>query len=78
MLILICAAVIFGINALRKSDFKKESTHKFSDGQKARFRRILPTKKEERATFVDVVFLSLMVLVCQFFVYFVNYFITVL
>ena len=78
VLILILAAVIFGISTLRKSDYIRDRPHKFSDTQIRRVRTILPTKKEGRVAFADVVFLSLMVLVCQFFVYFVNYFIAVL
>jgi protease PrsW len=78
VLTLICAAVLLGIRALRKSAFLRDREHKFSKGQKVRLRRLLLTKKNDRATFGDVVFLSLIVLVCQFFVYFLNYFITVL
>lgn len=78
VLFLVLVVIFIGWKSLRKSVFKREILEKLPERKRNRLKEILLTSKEEKITFSYVFLLGILIIVCQFFVYFISYIISIL
>jgi RsiW-degrading membrane proteinase PrsW (M82 family) len=78
ILILVMIVILIGRKSLRKSVFKKEILESLTERKRNKLMEILAASKQEKVTFGYVVFLGMLILVYQLFVFFMTYIISIL
>jgi RsiW-degrading membrane proteinase PrsW (M82 family) len=78
VLILVMIVILIGRKSLRKSVFKKEILESLIERKRNRLMDILSASKQEKVTFGYVIFLGLLILAYQLFVFFMTYIISIL
>ena len=78
VMFLVLLVVFIGWKSLRKSVFKREILEKLPERKRNRLKEILLVSKEEKITFGYVFLLGILIIVCQFFVHFISYMISIL
>lgn len=78
VLILVMIVILIGRRSLRKSVFKKEILEILTERKRNKLMDILAASKQEKVTFGYVIFLGLLILAYQLFVFFMTYIISIL
>ncbi|UCD58606.1 MAG: PrsW family intramembrane metalloprotease [Candidatus Hydrogenedentota bacterium] len=78
VLFLMLIVIFIGWKSLRKSVFKKDILEKLPERKRNRLKEILLSSKKEKITFGYVFLLGILIIVYQFFIYFVIYIISIL
>ncbi|MCJ7682350.1 MAG: PrsW family intramembrane metalloprotease, partial [Candidatus Aminicenantes bacterium] len=78
VIFLLLIVVILGWKSLRKSVFKKEIIERLPERKKYLLKEILLKSKEEKVTFDYVFFLAILIILYQFFAYFMTYMISMI
>ena len=78
VLILVIVVILIGRKSLRKSVFRKEILENLTERKRNKLMEVLVASKQEKVTFGYVIFLGMLILVYQLFVFFMTYIISIL